>query len=104
MTSRMGRPRVAYQGAPAAFGEEAVQRYWGGRAQPVPAASFVAVVAAVRDGDAAFAFQFIAVHDQVTGLLVITEHLCGMKNFVYKGGLSMVNVCDDRYISDVHIR
>lgn len=55
MTRGVGRPRVAYQGAPAAFGEEAVERYWGGRAQPVPAASFASVIAAVRDGEAEFA-------------------------------------------------
>jgi prephenate dehydratase len=32
-----------------------VERYWGGRAQPVPAATFAEAVTAVRDGDAEFA-------------------------------------------------
>ena len=50
MTDPAYRPRVAYQGAPGAFGEEAIARYWGGRAEPVGVPTFAAAVAAVRGG------------------------------------------------------
>lgn len=46
-----GRPRVAYQGAPGAFGEEAIARYWGGRADPVEEPTFEDVVSAVARGE-----------------------------------------------------
>ncbi|HSJ62686.1 MAG TPA: prephenate dehydratase domain-containing protein [Gemmatimonadaceae bacterium] len=49
------RPRVAYQGAPGAFGEDAIVRYWGGRAEPVAAPTFAAAVDAVRAGSARYA-------------------------------------------------
>ena len=50
MTDPEYRPRVAYQGAPGAFGEEAITRYWGGRAEPVGVPTFAAAVDAVRGG------------------------------------------------------
>jgi prephenate dehydratase len=49
------KPRVAYQGAPGAFGEEAIVRYWGGRAEPVAAPTFAATVDAVRAGSTRYA-------------------------------------------------
>lgn len=48
-------PRVAYQGAPGAFGEEAVARYWGGRAKAVGVASFAAAVDSLTAGTVQFA-------------------------------------------------
>lgn len=48
-------PRVAYQGAPGAFGEEAVARYWGGRALAVGVSSFVAAVDSLAAGTVQFA-------------------------------------------------
>ena len=44
-------PRVAFQGAPGAFGEEAVRR-WHADADPLPCATFADVVDAVRTGAA----------------------------------------------------
>ena len=44
-------PRVAFQGAPGAFGEEAA-RLWHVDADPLPCATFAAVVDAVRTGTA----------------------------------------------------
>ena len=43
--------RVAYQGEPGAYGEEAVVRYFGAEALPVPKASFADVFGAVADGE-----------------------------------------------------
>lgn len=45
------RPRVAYQGEPGAYGEEAVVRYAGAHATPVPRASFAEVFSSVALGE-----------------------------------------------------
>lgn len=45
--------RVAYQGEPGAFGEQAIARRWGRAAEPLPVPTFAAVVAAVESGEAA---------------------------------------------------
>ena len=42
--------RVAYQGEPGAFGEEAVIGWFGDRAEPIPVPTFSAVCAAVEEG------------------------------------------------------
>jgi prephenate dehydratase len=55
VSERLARPRVAFQGAPGAFGEEAIARYWGGRADPVAVGTFADAVAAVRDGSTRYA-------------------------------------------------
>jgi prephenate dehydratase len=55
MTTQPSHPRVTYQGAPGAFGEAAIVRYWGGRAHPVDAATFEDVVNAVAAGVADYA-------------------------------------------------
>ncbi|HUF30406.1 MAG TPA: prephenate dehydratase domain-containing protein [Gemmatimonadaceae bacterium] len=55
MNSAAERPRVAYQGAPGAFGEEAVARYWGGRAEAVGVPSFAAAVDSLAAGAVQFA-------------------------------------------------
>jgi prephenate dehydratase len=49
------RPRVAYQGAPGAFSEEAIGRYWGGRAEAVPRPSFADAVQAVCAAETRYA-------------------------------------------------
>lgn len=49
------RPRVAYQGAPGAFSEEAIGRYWGGRADALGLPSFADAVQAVCVGEARYA-------------------------------------------------
>ena len=55
MRTQPVRPLVAYQGAPGAFGEEAIARYWGGRAVPVDAATFDDVISTVENGVARYA-------------------------------------------------
>ncbi len=51
---RGGGPRVAYQGEPGAFSEEAVLALFGGRAEPVPRPSFEEVGRAVLEGYARY--------------------------------------------------
>ena len=46
------RPRVAYQGVPGAFSENAILAFWGDDVTPVPCESFSTMLAAVRHGDA----------------------------------------------------
>jgi prephenate dehydratase len=48
-------PRVAYQGAPGAFGEAAVQQYWGGRAVAVGVETFADVICSIVRGDTRYA-------------------------------------------------
>jgi prephenate dehydratase len=45
-------PRVAFQGEAGAYGEAAISQRWHGRAHPVPARTFVAVLALVCAGGA----------------------------------------------------
>ena len=56
-----------------------------------------------EDGDPAFAFEIIAVHDEFTRFLVVAEDLGGVQNFVYQGCFSVVYVGDDCYIPDIHV-
>jgi prephenate dehydratase len=51
--STLAAPRVAYQGIAGAFGEEAVQQIWRGRARPSPVRTFAGVLEALacRDVD-----------------------------------------------------
>ena len=62
--SSLSTPRVAFQGAPGAFGEEAV-RLWRVDADPLPCATFVDVVDAVRAGAA------------VAGVLPVENRIAG---------------------------
>ena len=45
-------PRVAFQGEAGAFGEEAIEAYWSGRARALPALHFADVLDMVLDGRA----------------------------------------------------
>lgn len=45
-------PRVAYQGEPGAYGEDAIELHWAGRALPIPAHGFGDVLEMVVDGRA----------------------------------------------------
>jgi prephenate dehydratase len=49
-TSDLARPRVAYQGIPGAFGEEAIRRLWHDSALPIPSRTFTDVLDLVVDG------------------------------------------------------
>ena len=46
------RPRIAYQGVPGAFSEDAIRAFWGDEAIGVPCHSFADVMEAVRSGAA----------------------------------------------------
>ncbi|WP_284348070.1 prephenate dehydratase domain-containing protein [Roseisolibacter agri] len=59
-------PRVAFQGAPGAFGEEAVLR-WRADAQPEPRGTFAAVLDAVVHGEADAAV--LPVENRIAGLV-----------------------------------
>ncbi|HEV8190119.1 MAG TPA: prephenate dehydratase domain-containing protein, partial [Ktedonobacterales bacterium] len=62
---------VAFQGERGAYGEEAVVRHFGARAQPVPQVSFADVFHAVASGEAA------------AGLVPIENSQAGSINEVY---------------------
>jgi prephenate dehydratase len=47
-------PRVAFQGEFGAYGEEAIERYWKGKAEPSPARSFADVLSQVAAGTAEY--------------------------------------------------
>ena len=50
-----------------------------------------------QDGDAAFAFQVVVVHHQLTGMLVFLKEFAGHQHFIHNGGFAVVNVrnyCD----------
>ncbi len=46
------RPRIAYQGVPGAFSEDAIRAFWGDDVIAVPCESFSSMLAAVRLGTA----------------------------------------------------
>ncbi len=46
------RPRIAFQGVPGAFSEDAIRALWGDDVVTVPCESFATMLAAVRHGDA----------------------------------------------------
>ena len=48
----IAHPRIAYQGIPGAFSEDAIRALWGDHAVSVPCVSFESTLAAVRDGAA----------------------------------------------------
>lgn len=79
------RLRVAFQGEPGAFSEDAIYALWGPAAEPVPMPTFAAVMEAAEDGDVDFgllpiestivgdvssAYDLLALHD---GLVIAAE-------------------------------
>jgi prephenate dehydratase len=46
------RPRIAFQGVPGAFSEDAIRAFWGEDVTTVPCETFQAMLAAVRHGEA----------------------------------------------------
>ena len=55
-----------------------------------------------KDGNSSFAFQVIIVHDQFTGVLVLTKYFCSMQDLVYQCGFTVVNVRYNGNVSDIH--
>ena len=79
------RLRVAFQGEPGAFSEDAIYALWGMVAEPIPMPTFAAVMEAAEDGDVDFgllpiestlagdvtsAYDLLALHD---GLVIAAE-------------------------------
>ena len=54
-----------------------------------------------EDGDAAFAFEFVAVEEAGVHFLVFAEELCLADDLVDERGLAVVDVRDDGDVSDV---
>lgn len=78
LTGVVERLRVAFQGEPGAFSEDAIHVLWGPLADPVPMPTFAAVMDAAEDGDVDFgllpvestlvgdvssAYDLLALHD-----------------------------------------
>ena len=55
-----------------------------------------------ENGDAAFLFKIVAVHDQITSVLVVAKNLGSLQNSIYQGCLTMVNVGNNSDVSNVH--
>src|SRR5690606_13139055 len=53
-----------------------------------------------NDSDPSFTFQVVIVQDQVLEFLVVTKNFRSVNDFVHQGGFSVVNVSDNRYVSD----
>ena len=54
-----------------------------------------------QNGDTSFPFQCIRVHDTLCNCLIFTEHTALFQHFVYQCGLAVVNVCNNRNISQI---
>ena len=46
--------------------------------------------------------QVVAVKNEFPHVLVVAEYFGSVKDLVYQGSFSVVNVCNNGYISDVH--
>ena len=54
-----------------------------------------------QNGDAAFAFNIVAVEETLMHFLIFAENFCLFDDFVDKRGFAMVDVCNDGDVSDV---
>ena len=54
-----------------------------------------------ENGDAALALQLVVVEHEVVGHLILTKKVAGVEHLVDQSRLAMVNVCDNRNITDV---
>jgi hypothetical protein len=52
-----------------------------------------------KDRDASLTFLIVGVHDSVDNSSVVAEGTCGSKQSVDKGGLTVINVSDERDVS-----
>lgn len=80
--SRTDAPRVAFQGEPGAFSEDAVLTFFDGHAVAVPCRDFDAVGAAVLSGDVAYGV--LPVENSLAGSVV------GSYDVLARGGLAIV--------------
>jgi prephenate dehydratase len=69
-TATARRPRVAFQGERGAFGDEAIERLWQGRAFPMPSWGFGDVIRAVTTGKADYGI--LPVENAVVGVITPT--------------------------------
>ncbi len=82
------RPRIAFQGAPGAFSEDAIRVFWGPDTIPIPCATFSAMLEAVRSGSADGAV--LPVENMVVG--PITSALDALDDF--SNGLNLGGTTD----------
>jgi prephenate dehydratase len=85
--------RVAFQGEPGAFGEEAVHTLWGGAAEPVPVPTFEDVMDATASGRVDYGvmpiestlvggldttYDLLSLHDElcIVADVIVPVHLC----------------------------
>ena len=54
-----------------------------------------------EDGDALLAFQIVGIHHTVRDFLTLVEHVGLGQHRVDQGGLTVIDVCHNRYISDI---
>ena len=52
-----------------------------------------------QNGDAAFPLQITGVHNAVHGFLILAVYAALLQHLVHEGGLAVVNVGDDGYVS-----
>ena len=56
-----------------------------------------------QDGDAPLPLQVAGVHDPVHGGLIFPVNTALLQHLVHQGGLAVVNVGDDRDVSDIFL-
>ena len=54
-----------------------------------------------EDGDAALPFQVVVVQDEIAQIFGLAHEIGLIDHTVHEGGLAVVHVGDDRYVSDV---
>ena len=56
-----------------------------------------------EDGNAALPLQIVGVHDALHHLLILTIHAALLEHLIHQRGLAVVNVGDDRYVSQFFV-
>ncbi len=69
----MRKKRIAFQGEPGAYGEEAIERYFGPSPQTVPCRTFAEVFARLSQGEAEAAV--IPIENSITGVIAEVQEL-----------------------------
>jgi len=85
------RPRIAFQGAPGAFSEDAIRAFWGDDAISVPCETFSATLAAIKSGAADGAV--LPVENRIVGPITSAlDALDDLSNGLNIGGTTDVSV------------